>query len=177
MEGWNFSSCIHAGAGIHVTNSELSYSSSSLPNNSIILVNTDTHSSYSRYRRMGFYCCSNFTSGYSDIGTFIGVDGRPFYYHGKIRIEQYYYTSPYAGCMYIYLDQSYYSQNQISSSEEGIYTCRMRLGRNSTSDVSIGIYRNRGESKGSFLHITVIGISCSIQRCLFCKSLYLDWST
>ena len=170
------SSCIHAGAGIHVTNSELTYSSSSLPNNSIILVNTDTHGSYSRYRRMGFYCCSNFTSGYSDIGTFIGVDGR-FDYHGKIRIEQYYYTSLYAGCMHIYLDQSYYSQNQISSSEEGIYTCRMRLGRNSTSDVSIGIYRDQGESTGSLLHITVNGISCGIQRCLFCKSQYLDWST
>jgi len=100
---------------------------------------------------MGFYCCSNFTSGYSRIGTFIGVDGR-FGYHGKIRIEHYnyYYMSPYAGCMYIYLDQSYSSQNQISSSEEGIYTCRMRCGRNSASDVSIGIYRDRGESKGAF---------------------------
>ena len=143
-------SFVHTGAGIHVTNSELSYSSSSLPNNSIILVNTDSHSSrYSTTRRMGFYCCSNFSLRYSSAGNFIGVNGH--HYYGKINIRQYYSNSPYAGCMYIYLDQSYYSRNQISSSEEGIYTCRMYHERNRihTSDVNIGIYRDRGESKGN----------------------------
>ena len=146
-------SCIHAGAGIHVTNSELSYSSSSLPNNSIILVNTAIHTSwYSTTRRMGFYCCSNFSSTYSSPGNFIGVNGYRYHYNGRIRTERYYHNSPYAGCMYIYFEQRYHYQNQLSSSEEGIYTCRMYYERNHirTIDVNIGIYRDRGESTENF---------------------------
>ena len=131
------------GAGIYVTNSQLLYSSSSLPNNSIITSYTHYLSRYyyrySSYRRMGFYCCSNSTTSGS-TGSFIGRNGNT--YSGRFSVQHYSSSHSYAGCMYIYLDGSYYSQNYLSSSEEGIYTCHMpdSVGRN--IDISVGIYRH-----------------------------------
>ena len=130
-------SFIYAGAGIYVTHSELSYRSSSLPNNSIILADTGYVSRYSSHTRMSFYCCSNHTT----YGTFIGLNGNA--YSGGIRIDRYHFTHRYAGCMYLSLTKQYYSysQNTLGTSEQGIYTCRMpdTTGRN--IDVSVGIYR------------------------------------
>ena len=139
-----------AGAGIYVTNSQLSYSSLSLPNNSIITTYTGSvgryryrysyryHYRYSIYRRMGFYCCSNSTSG--STGSFIGRNGNT--YSGSFSVEHYSSSHSYAGCMHIYLDTSHYSQNYLSSSEEGIYTCRMPDSTGRNIDVNVGIYRH-----------------------------------
>ena len=136
---------IPAGAGIYVTTSQLSYSSSSLPNNSIITSNTDSFGYWSSYTRMEFYCCSNSTSG--STGTFIGVNGNS--YSGNINIERYSYSSSTAGCMRLYLHKSYRSSSQyyLSSSEQGIYTCRMPDSAGRNIDVSVGIYRHGYTSK------------------------------
>jgi len=143
--------CIHAGAGIYVTHSELSYSSQSLPNNSIILADTNYYSSRYSATRMGFYCCSNHTT----YGTFIGLNGSAYY--GGIRIDRYHFTHRYAGCMYISLTKRYYpySQNTLGTFEQGIYTCRMpdTTGRN--IDVNVGIYRDDYSGKSIEIPITV----------------------
>ena len=132
-----------AGAGIYVTNSQLSYSSSSLHNNSIITCYTGslTHYSYlyKTFRRMGFYCCSNSTTSGS-TGSLLGLNGNS--YSGRISIERYSSSHSYAGCMFVYLDGSYYTQNYLSASEEGIYTCRMPDSAGRNIDVSVGIYRH-----------------------------------
>ena len=135
------------GAGIYVTNTQLSYSSSSLPNNSIITSYTGYLSFYYRYktyRRMGFYCCSNSTTSGS-TGSFIGLSGNPF--SGRISVQRFRSSQRLAGCMYIHLDGSHYTQNYLSAGEEGIYTCHMRdsVGRN--IDISVGIYRRSYNSE------------------------------
>ena len=131
-----------AGAGIYVTTSQLSYRSSSLHNNSIITTYTGSVSYYSSYTRMAFYCCSNSTSGHT--GTFIGLNGNRYSYSGRISFQYYTSSSGNAGCMYISLSKNYrsYSQNYLSSSEEGIYTCRMPDSAGRNIDVSVGIYRH-----------------------------------
>ena len=138
---------MYPGAGIHVVRSELSYSSSSLPNNGIILADTSTSSYYSRNVRMGFYCCSNSTSG-GTAGTFIGLNS--IAYSGRISITRY-SSITYVGCMYIFLEKRYRSssQNTLGNSEQGIYTCRMpdTTGRN--IDVNVGIYREGYRGKSS----------------------------
>ena len=149
---------VFAGAGIYVTNSQLSYSSSSLHNNSIITTYTGYLSRYSyrskTYRRMGFYCCSNSTTLRS-TGSFIGLNGNS--YSGRISVQRFSSSSSIAGCMYIYLDGSYYTQNYLSTSEEGIYTCRMPDSAGRNIDVSVGIYRQGYASKShiySYWHNT-----------------------
>ena len=140
------------GAGIYVTDSELSYSSSSLPNNSIITSYTRYLSYYSsrHYRRMGFYCCSNSTSGYA--GSFMGLNGNT--YSGQISVERYSSSSSYTGCMNIYLDGSYRNQNYLS--EQGIYTCRMPDSAGRNIDVSVGIYHDYYSSKFLLLYIQIL---------------------
>ena len=137
---------VPTGAGIYVSVSQLSYSSLSLPNNSIITSNSGYYSRYSSANRMGFYCCSNSTTSGS-TGTFLGVNGYP--YSGKITVQRYSYSHSYAGCMYLYLYKAYrsYSQNVLSSSEEGIYTCRMPDSTGRNIDVNVGIYRHGNTSK------------------------------
>ena len=134
-----------AGAGIQVVYSRLSYSSSLLPNNSIILADTNAYYSWSSRTRMSFYCCSNSTSH----GTFIGLNGNT--YSGRIRIQQYSSSNRYAGCMHLYFVKDYRdsSQNYLETSEQGIYICRMpdTTGRN--IDVGIGIYRQGYSSKSN----------------------------
>ena len=133
-----------AGAGIYVTNSWLSYSSLSLPNNSIITTYTGYLSRsyrYKTYRRMGFYCCSNSTTS----GSFLGLNGNS--YSGRITVQRFSSSSSVAGCMYIYLDGYYYNQNYLSSSEQGIYTCRMPDSAGRNIDVSVGMYRQSYGSK------------------------------
>ena len=132
---------ILTGAGIYVSNTWLSYSSLSLHNNSIITSYNGYYSRYGSGTRMAFYCCSNSTISGS-TGTFIGLNGNSYY--GIINVQRYSSSSSYAGCMYIYLNKIYssYSQNYLSSSEEGIYTCRMPDSTGRNVDVSVGIYRH-----------------------------------
>ena len=141
---YNSSHYTHTGAGIHVTHSESSYISSR-PNNSIILTDTNTHSYYSRPRRMGFYCCSNSTSA---VGTFVGLNSRA--YSGRITLSRPGNT----GCMYLYFDKRYRSssQNTLDSSEQGIYTCRLPDATGRNIDVNVGIYREsyHGKSNKNF---------------------------
>ena len=147
-------SFIHAGAGIYVRHSALSYSSQSLPNNSIIVANSSSQYYSYTSRRMSFYCCSNSTSAGID-GTFIGLNS--IAYSGRIRVYRFNSSSLSAGCMYLYFDkQRYsYSQNNLEASEQGIYTCRMpdTTGRN--IDVSVGIYRESYSGKEEILLILV----------------------
>ena len=128
-----------------MSSTQLLYSSRSLHNNSIITSYTDSVSYYSRYTRMSFYCCSNSTSGSN--GTFIGLNGNS--YSGRFSVQRYSSSNSYAGCMYIYLYKAYgsYSQNYLSSSEEGIYTCHMPDSAGRNIDVSVGIYRHGYNSK------------------------------
>ena len=137
-----------------MTKSRLSYSSLSLPNNSIITTYTGSRDFWSSYTRMSFYCCSNSnTSG--STGTLIGVNGNS--YSGRISIERYSYLSSTAGCMRLYLYKSYgNSQSYLSTSEQGIYTCRMPdlAGRN--IDVNVGIYRHGYGSKFQFSTYTAV---------------------
>ena len=123
-----------------MSNTQLSYSSSSLHNNSIITSYTGSLSYYSSYTRMSFYCCSNSTR--RSTGTFIGLNGNS--YSGIINVERYRSSHSYAGCMYIHLTKTYrsYFDNDLSSSEEGIYTCRMSDSTGRNVDVSVGIYRH-----------------------------------
>ena len=151
-----------AGAGIHVTNSQLRYSSLSLPNNSIITTYTGYLSRsyrYKNYRRVGFYCCSNSTSG--STGSFIALNGNS--YSGRISVRHLSSSSSVAGCMYIYLDGSYYTQNYLSASEEGIYTCRMPDSAGRNIDVSVGIYR-RGYTSELYTYIVtgILLVCCSL---------------
>ena len=131
---------IHSGAGIHVTNSELSYSSSSLPNNSIILPNYHSGGRYYKNVKMGFYCCSNSTSAGQD-GIFIGLNDNP-YSGGWITISRQSSSSSHEGCMYLHYEKRlyYYRRSYYPPFEYGIYTCRMpdTTGRN--IDVNVGIY-------------------------------------
>ena len=132
---------VPTGAGIYVTNSQLSYSSSSLPNNSIItspaVQNVSSH-------QFAFYCCSNsIISG--STGTFIGLDGNS--YSGTINVEHYGSSHSYAGCMYLYLPGRYYFQNYSSFNEQGIYTCRMPDSAGRNIDVSVGLYHDDYTSK------------------------------
>ena len=126
------------GAGIYVTTSQLLYSSSSLPNNSIITSYTDSYGQYGGGTRMSFYCCSNSTTSGS-TGTFIGLNGNS--YSGRISIERYNYSHSYAGCIRLYLESSSYSENVLSSSEQGIYTCSMPDSAGRNIDVNVGIYQ------------------------------------
>ena len=134
------------GAGIYVTNSQLSYSSSSLHNNSIITSNTNYYSRYDTGTRMSFYCCSNSTTSGS-TGSFIGLNGNS--YSGRISVERYSYSHSYAGCIHLYLYKVYrsYSQNVLSSSEQGIYTCRMPDSAGRNIGVSVGLYSHGYTSK------------------------------
>ena len=143
---------ILAGAGIYVTNSQLSYSSSSLPNNSIITSYTGSFSYRYSYTRIGFYCCSNSTTSRS---TFIGINGNS--YSGTINVERYGSSHSYAGCMHLYLQKRSYSNSQyyLSSSEEGIYTCRMPDSAGRSIDVSVGLYRHGYGSK-FIVHIQIL---------------------
>ena len=136
------------GAGIYASSSPL-YSSRSLPNNSIITSNTRYYSRYSSGTRMGFYCCSNSTTSGS-TGTFIGLNGNS--YSGTISVQRYSSSHSYAGCIRLYLYKSYrsYSQNYLSSSEQGIYTCRMPDSAGRNINVSIGIYSQGYISKFLF---------------------------
>ena len=118
------------GAGIYVTNSQLSYSSRSLPNNSIITINTNHYSWHRSATTMSFYCCSNSTSGYT--GTFIGLNG--YSYSGSIRVRRHSFSDSYTGCMYIY------SQDHLGTSKQGIYTCRMPDSAGRNIDINVGIY-------------------------------------
>ena len=132
---------ILTGAGIYVSFSPLSYSSSSLHNNSIITSSNSYYHTYNPSYRMSFYCCSNSTTSGS-TGTFIGLNGNS--YSGIINVQRYSSSNSYAGCMNIYLTKHYgsYSQNYLSASEEGIYTCRMSDSTGRNIDVSVGIYRH-----------------------------------
>ena len=133
------------GAGIYVTNSQLSYSSSSLPNNSIIA----SYAGFVGYRyrdQMEFYCCSNSTTSGS---TFIGLNGNP--YSGRISIERYSSSSSYTGCMRLYL----YGRHGLSTSEQGIYTCRMPDSTGRNINVSVGIYNRDYTSEFILLYILV----------------------
>ena len=135
---------IPTGAGIYVYSSRLSYSSRSLPNNGIIT------SSSGHSPQMGFYCCSNSTSGY--IGTFIGLNA--ITYSGKFSVQRYSSSSSHAGCMQIYLS---YHSSSLYSSEQGIYTCRMPDSTGRNIDVNIGIYRHGYTSKfNRSVHFQVI---------------------
>ena len=139
-----------AGAGVYVTSSQLSYSSSlSLPNNSIITSYAGSVGYYSTYRRMAFYCCSTSTSGYT--GSFIGLNGNS--YSGRITVQHYSSSHVYAGCIYLYLDKAYsdYFQNVLSASEQGIYTCRMPDSAGRNIDVNVGIYCDDYTSKFTLL--------------------------
>ena len=139
------------GAGVYVSTSWLSYSSSSLPNNSIITTYIGSYSRYSSGTRMGFYCCSNSTTS-GNTGTFIGLNDYP--YSGSFSFQRYSYSNSLAGCMYISLQKAYrsYSQNVLSSSEEGIYTCRMPDSAGRNIDVNVGIYR-QGYTSEFIVHI------------------------
>ena len=130
---------VFAGAGIYVTASQLSYSSLSLPNNSIITSNNRFVYYHSTYRRMAFYCCSTSDSGYT--GSLIGLNGSS--YSGRITMQHYSSSHVYAGCIYLYLDKlgNSYSQNVLSSSEEGIYTCHIPVSAGKNIDVNVGIYQ------------------------------------
>ena len=132
--------CLRTGAGIYVTNSQLTYSSSSLPNNSIILADTSSGNYYSRYRRMGFYCCSNYSSA-GQYGTFIGLNSNT--YSGRITVSR-----DSIGCMNLYFYKPYYSYgNLLETSEQGIYTCRIPDATGRNIDVSVGIYNEDYNSK------------------------------
>ena len=126
--------------GVYVTTSYVPLSSSSLPNNSIITTYTGSVGYHSTYRRLAFYCCSNSTSGY--FSSFVGPDG--YSYSGRISIERFSSPSSYAGCMYLYLDKlrNSFSQNVLSTGEQGIYTCRMPDSAGRIIELSVGIYRD-----------------------------------
>ena len=134
---------VPTGAGIYVTNSQVSYSSSSLPNNTIITCYTGYLTRYSylykTFRRMGFYCCSNSTTSGS-TGSLLGLNGNS--YSGRISVQRFSSSSSHAGCMFVYLDGSYSTQNYLSASEEGIYTCNMPDSTGRNIDVSVEIYRH-----------------------------------
>ena len=140
-----------------MTTSQLSYSSSSLRNNSIITSSTRYRSYSYSLTRMEFYCCSN-SSTSGSTGTFIGVNG--YSYSGTINVARYSSSSSYAGCMRLYVYKRRYTSSQyyLSFSDEGIYTCRMRdsVGRN--IDVSVGIYRQSYTGKFIFLYTSRMAI-------------------
>ena len=122
-----------------MSSSQLSYSSSLLPNNSIITSNTGYDSYYRSGTTMSFYCCSNSTYS-GNTATFIGNSS-------KFSINRYSSSHSYAACMFISLYKRYRSYNYFSSSEQGIYTCRMPDSAGRNIDVNVGIYRDDYTSK------------------------------
>ena len=164
-----------AGAGIYVSRSQLSYSSSSLPNNSIITSNTGYYSYHGSGTRMSFYCCSNSTTSGS-TGIFLGINGNS--YSGRIRVQRYSYSNSYAGCMYISLQKAYafYYQNFLSSSEEGIYTCRIPDSAGRNIDVSVGIYRQYYTSKFLLLCWSLSSSDVTFSSLILLPSLLINES-
>ena len=87
---------------------------------------------------MGFYCCSNYSSA-GQYGTFIGLNSNT--YSGRFTISR-----DSIGCMYLYFNKPY-GTGILETSEQGIYTCRMRDTTGRNIDVSVGIYNEGYNSK------------------------------
>ena len=80
----------------------------------------------------------------------------------------------YTGCMNIYLDGSYNTQNFLSASEEGIYTCRMPDSAGRNIDVSVGIYSYyRSTCKFLLLYIQIL-LMLTFQLWLFFTTLIMS---
>ena len=138
-----------------MTRSRLSYSSSSLPNNSIIVENRRSRYYRASHYWMSFYCCSNSTSAGTN-GTFIGLNS--IAYSGIISISRESASSSNAGCMYLSFDNTYYWSRYWSrnSYEQGIYTCRLPDATGKNIDVNVGIYRHGYRGKSIFSPYTMV---------------------
>ena len=116
------------GAGIHVFNGESPIGSH--PNNGLVrpIVTTSTNS---EVRRLRFFCRSDSTM--ANIGELIGLDGTAITCSGSFEIS----TAGNVGELEVV---NFVRSNNVTCSEQGVYSCRIPLQSGEIKDVNIGIY-------------------------------------
>ena len=150
---------IYAGAGIQVfrgaSTGDLQVPGS-LPNNGIVIsLNKTENGVYFR-----FFCRSD--SMMSNVGMLIGPDGTNITTGDIFDI-----ASPQRGELTV---ENKLSQNVLTASDQGVYTCQIPLQSRETRNINVGVYPSGFNSKCLFLHvkprIQPKGYSCKIH----CKS-------
>ena len=116
------------GAGIHVFNGESPIGSR--PNNGLVrpIVTTSTNP---EVRRLRFFCRSDSTM--ANTGELIGLDGTAITCSGSFEIS----TAGNVGELEVV---NFARSNNVTCSEQGVYSCRIPLQSGEIKDVNIGIY-------------------------------------
>ena len=126
---------ICAGAGIHVFRAASTGDLGSLPNNGIVIsLNTAEGGFYFR-----FYCRSD--SMMSNVGILIGLGGSAVTTSGIFDIAR-----PQAGELTV---ENTPSQNVLTASDQGVYTCRIPLQSGEMRHINVGLYPSGFNSKWS----------------------------
>ena len=124
--------CCFIGAGIHVFNGEPPRGSQ--PNNGLVrpIVSTSTNP---ETRRLRFFCRSDSTA--RNLGELIGLEGTAITSNGVFEIIT---NSANGGELQV--ENFVISNNDVTASEQGVYTCRMPLQSEEIREINIGIYPN-----------------------------------
>ena len=113
---------ISAGAGIHVNHG---VSIGSLPNNDMV-ISTPSSTTGTAFGFL-FFCVSD--SMMSNVGMLIGPNGTAVT------------TAPIFSIAHILLGiLRVYSQNALTTSDQGVYTCRIPLQSGELRDINVGLY-------------------------------------
>ena len=118
--------CEYSGAGIHVSNGA-SISVGYHRNNSV-LVSTDDSADY----RLRFYCLSG--SDLYEQGELLGLDGK------TITSDTFFNTTNEEPGSLVVMNSAAGGQEEITQSEQGVYTCRISDETGELREVGIGIY-------------------------------------
>ena len=122
-----------AGAGIHVFRGASTGDLQSLPNNGIVIsLNTAEGGVYFR-----FFCRSD--SMMNNVGMLIGPDGTVVTTGDVFTIAH-----PQPGELRV---ENKLSQNVLTASNQGVYTCRIPLQSGEMRDINVGIYPSGFHSK------------------------------
>ncbi len=124
----------HAGAGIYAQTSQYS-NTIPISNNTAIV-----YTPYRSYTRYDLYCMSNASSTSASV----------VYAYSSSYMSR---TNCGAGCYQLYYRNSYFS---LSSTYQGIHTCRIQDSSGVYLDVHFGIYPNRFNCKWSFMSLSTI---------------------
>ena len=119
------------GVGIHVFNGELPIGSQ--PNNGLVRPNV-TSSAYPVVRRLRFFCRSD--SMMRNVGELIGLVGTAITTTDVFEITT---NGRNGGEIEV---ANFVTSNDVTSSEQGVYTCRIPLQSGVMREINIGIYPN-----------------------------------
>ena len=125
--------CCFIGAGIHVFNGEPPIGSQ--PNNGLVRP-IDTISTIPGERRLRFFCRSDSTM--RNVGELIGPGGTAITTNDVFEINTGTNTAN-GGELEV---TNFVSSDAVTSSEQGVYTCRIPLQSGVMTEINIGIYPN-----------------------------------